>query len=87
MPMDIPAIREVVERVCTRQDVLDACRRCDLGFMIRVLCAHGITQNQIAALTGIPQERLSEYKTGKHIPTGIATFEAFADGLSLDPPG
>ena len=25
MAVDIPAIREIVERVCTRQDVLDAC--------------------------------------------------------------
>jgi transcriptional regulator with XRE-family HTH domain len=83
MAVDIPAIREIAERVCTRQDVLDACKRRDLGFVVRVLCAHGITQGQIAALTGITQGRLSEYKTGKRIPTATSTFEAFADGLGL----
>ena len=59
MAVDIPAIREVVERVCTRQDVLDACKRGDLGAVITILCAHGITQGQIAGLTGT-QGRLSE---------------------------
>jgi transcriptional regulator with XRE-family HTH domain len=83
MAVDIPVIREVVERVCTRPDVLDACKRRDLGFVVRVLCAYGITQGQIAALTGITQGRLSEYKTGKRIATATSTFEAFADGLEL----
>ena len=85
MAVDIPVIREVVERVCTRQDVLDACRRRDLGAVITVLCAHGITQGQIAGLTGIPQGRLSEYKTGKRAPTATSTFEAFANGLEVPP--
>jgi transcriptional regulator with XRE-family HTH domain len=83
MAVDIPGIREVVERVCTRQDVLEACKRRDLGFMVRVLRAHGITQSQIAAVTGLPQGRLSEYKTGKRVATATSTFEAFADGLGL----
>jgi transcriptional regulator with XRE-family HTH domain len=83
MAVDIPAIREIVERVCTRSDVLDACKRRDLGFVVRVLSAHGITQGQIAALTGITQGRLSEYKTGKRIATATSTFEGFADGLGL----
>ena len=86
MAVDIPVIREVVERVCTRQDVLDACKRRDLGAVITVLCAHGITQGQIAGLTGITQGRLSEYKTHKRIPTATSVFEAFADGLGLPAP-
>ncbi len=81
MAVDSPGIREVVARVCTRQDVLDACRRRDLGAVITVLCAHGITQGQIAGLTGINQGRLSEYKTHKRMPTATSIFEAFADGL------
>ena len=85
MAVGIPVIREVVERVFARQDVLDACRRHDLGAVISVLCAHGVTQGQIAGLTGIPQGRLSEYKTGKRIPTATSTFEGFADGLGLPP--
>lgn len=44
MAVDIPAIREIAERVCTSPDVLDACKRGDLGTVITVLCAHGITQ-------------------------------------------
>src|ERR1700722_14467963 len=83
MAVDIPVIREVVERVCARQDVLDACKRRDLGTVITVLCAHGITQGQIAGLTGITQGRLSEYKTHKRIPAATSVFEAFADGLGL----
>jgi hypothetical protein len=85
MAVGIPAIREVVERVFARQDVLDACRRHDLGAVISVLCAHGVTQGQIAGLTCIPQGRLSEHKTGKRIPTATSTFEGFADGLGLPP--
>jgi hypothetical protein len=83
MAVDIPAIREVVDRVCTRKDVLDSCKRRDLGAVITVLCAHGITQGQLSALTGIPQGRLSEYKTRKRMPTATSTFEAFADGLRM----
>ena len=85
MAVDIPAIREAVDRVCTRKDVLDACKRRDLGAVITVLCAHGITQGQLAALTGIPQGRLSEYKTRKRMPSATSTFEAFADGLGMPP--
>jgi transcriptional regulator with XRE-family HTH domain len=83
MAVDIPAIREIVERVCTRSDVLDACKRHDLGFVIRTLCAHGVTQDRIAALTGKTQGRISEYMTGKRIPTATSTFEKFADGLGM----
>jgi hypothetical protein len=85
MAVDIPAVREVVDRVCTRKDVLDACKRRDLGAVISVLCAHGITQGQLSFLTGIPQGRLSEYKTRKRLPTATSTFEAFADGLGMPP--
>jgi hypothetical protein len=85
MAVDIPVIREVVERVCTRKDVLDACTRRDLGAVITILCAHGITQGQLSVLTGIPQGRLSEYKTHKRMPTAASTFEAFADGLGMPP--
>src|SRR3984885_601696 len=85
MAVDIPALREIVERVCTRNDVLNACRRRDIGTLITALCAQGITQGQLAGLTGIPQGRLSEYKTHKRAPTATSTFEAFADGLGMPP--
>ncbi len=83
MAVDVPAVREVVERVCTRQDVLAACRRGDLGAVIKVLGANGVTQIQISVLTGIPQGRLSQYKTHKHEPKDKSTFEKFAYGLEM----
>src|SRR5947199_6377514 len=85
MAVDIPGAREVVERVFARPDVLKACRRRDLTLPLTVLCANGVTQAQIATLTGIPQGRISEYKTRKRVPAATATFEAFADGLGLPP--
>jgi transcriptional regulator with XRE-family HTH domain len=85
MAVDIPAIREIVERVFARQDVLNACKRRDLSTPITVLGANGVTQDQIAALTGIPQGRLSEYKTRKRTPRAHSTFQDFADGLGLPP--
>ena len=85
MAVDIPVIREVVERVCARQDVLDACKRRDLGAVIKALGVHGITQGQISGLTGIPQGRLSEYMRHKRTPKATSTLEKFADGLGMPP--
>jgi hypothetical protein len=85
MAVDTPAIREVVERVFARQDVLNACKRRDLSTMITILGANGITQAEIAALMGkTTQGRLSEYKMHKRAPT-METFKKFADGLGLPP--
>jgi hypothetical protein len=85
MAVDVPVLREVVERVCTRKDVLDACKRRDLGALITALGAEGVTQGQLSMLTGIPQGRISEYKTHKRMPTATSTFEAFAGGLGMPP--
>jgi hypothetical protein len=85
MAVDIPVIQEVVERACTRKDVLDACNRRDLSTVITALSAQGVTQGQLSVLTGIPQGRLSEYKNRKRTPTATSTFEAFADGLRMPP--
>ena len=76
----------MVGRVCARQDVIDACADRDLGAVIAVLNANGLTQGQMASLTGLHQNRLSDYKTGKHQPKEYSIFAAFADGLGL-PPG
>jgi Helix-turn-helix len=81
----IPEVRGIVERVCARQDVLDACAQRDLGTVITVLTGHGVTQRQIAELTGIPQSRVSEYARGKRTPVASITFETFADGLAMPP--
>jgi transcriptional regulator with XRE-family HTH domain len=65
--------------------VLDACRRRDLGAIVDVLGAHGVTQGKIAELTGKTQGRLSQYKTHKIEPRGAKTFQDFADGLGMPP--
>jgi len=83
--MAMSEVRGIVERSCARQDVLDACAKRDLGTVITVLNAHGLTQGQIAELTGILQGRLSEYARRKRTPKASTTFEAFADGLGMPP--
>lgn len=85
MALDISEVRGIVARACARQDVVDACARRDLGTVIAVLNAHGLTQGQIADLTGIMQGRLSEYARRKRVPKASSTFEAFANGLDLPP--
>ena len=85
MVLAISEVRGIVERVCARQDVLDACARRDLATVIAALNAHGLTQGQIAGLTGIPQGRLSEYLRRKREPRGVTTFQKFADGLGMPP--
>jgi hypothetical protein len=83
MVMATPGMHKIVERVCARQDVLDACAKRDLGAVITVLNGHGVTQGLIAELTGIRQGRLSEYARRKRAPMASATFEAFASGLGM----
>ena len=85
MTLDRQEVHEIVNRVFARQDVIEACRqrdRRDIGLIISVLGSHGISQGLIAGLTGITQGRLSEYKTGKRLPT-LNTLEEFANGLGL----
>ena len=54
--------------------------------MIRILGAHGITQGQICAMTGIAQSTLSNYKRGKNQAEWASTFEKLADGLGMPLP-
>lgn len=80
-------VRAIVERVCARPDVLDACGRRDLGVVISALCTGPpggkLTQGKIAELTGFTQGRLSEWRTGKRAPKYTSTFQQFADGLGM----
>jgi predicted XRE-type DNA-binding protein len=78
--------RAIVERVCARPDVLDACARRDLGAVISALTdkrTGGLTQGRIAELTGISQGRLSEWVNGKREAKGVSTFQKFANGVDL----
>jgi transcriptional regulator with XRE-family HTH domain len=85
MALGIFEVREIVERVFAQQDVLDACARRDLGRIIMILGAQGLTQGRISELTGISQGRLSEWARRKRKPRASSVFEAFADGLGLPP--
>ena len=85
MALSVSDVRAIVAKVCTRPDVLDACRRGDLGTVIAVLGTHKVTQGKISSLTGIPQGRLSEYKTGTRKPQASSTYRDFADGLDMPP--
>jgi transcriptional regulator with XRE-family HTH domain len=76
-------VRGIVERVCARPEVLDACARRDVGTVISALRAGGLTQGRMAELTGIPQGRLSEWETGKRAPKAVTTFQKFASGMGL----
>jgi len=46
----ISEVRRIVERVCARQDVLDACAKRDLGYVIAVFEKSGLTQVQMASM-------------------------------------
>jgi transcriptional regulator with XRE-family HTH domain len=85
MAVNPAEVRGIVERVCARPEVLDACARRDLGTVISALRMGGLTQGRIAELTGIPQGRLSEWNTGKREPKGVTTFQKFANGVGLPP--
>ena len=79
-------VRERLTVVFARQDFMEACKRRDAGAMIRILGAHGITQGQICAMTGIAQSTLSNYKRGKNQAEWASTFEKLADGLGMPLP-
>src|SRR6266487_753663 len=94
MTPDRQEIRQRIERVFAREDVLEACRlrergkerpTCDMATILSVLRSHGVTQGVVAGLTGIPQGRLSEYNNDVRQPT-LSTIKKFADGLDLPEP-
>ena len=67
-----------------RSDVTTALRQRDIRFLIELLRQRaGISQTRIAACTGIPQGRLSNYATGKHVIKAITVWERIADGLGM----
>ena len=85
MALALSEVRAIVQRVCARPDVLAACRQHDIGFVVETLGTNNpkVTQGHIAALTGIPQGRLSEYMRHKRKPEKASIFRDFADGLDM----
>ena len=83
MAIDEATLRERLTRVFARQDFFEACKRRDVGAIVRILGAHGISQVQVGAMTGLAQSTLSQYKTGGHQAAWTSTFEKIADGLGM----
>jgi transcriptional regulator with XRE-family HTH domain/tetratricopeptide (TPR) repeat protein len=79
-------VREKLARVFARQDFYEACSRRDAGAVVRICNANGITQGQLAALTGLAQSTLSNYARGKNSAQWASTFKTLADGLGMPPP-
>jgi transcriptional regulator with XRE-family HTH domain len=78
-------LREKLAAVFARQDFYEACLRRDAGVMIAIFEAGKVTQGQVAALTGIAQSTLSNYKRGVNTAKFASTFEKLADGTDMPP--
>ena len=85
-PNQTHVVRERLAAVFARQDFYEACKRRDAGAMVRILGAHGITQGQMGARTGLAQSTLSNYKRGKNQAEWASTFEKLANGLDMPLP-
>ena len=80
-------IREKLAAVFARQDFYEACLRQDAGAMVTIFEAGKVTQGQLAALTGIAQSTLSNYKRGVNTAKFASTFEKLADGTDMPAAG
>jgi transcriptional regulator with XRE-family HTH domain len=78
-------LREKLAAVFARQDFYEACMRQDAGAMVTIFEAGKVTQGQLAALTGIAQSTLSNYKRGVNTAKFASTFEKLADGTDMPP--
>jgi hypothetical protein len=68
-------VREKLAAVFARQDFYEACLRQDAGAMVTIFEVGKVTQGQLAALTGIAQSTLSNYKRGVNTAKFASTFE------------
>lgn len=85
MVVGVADVRSIVDRVCARPDVLDACRKHDFRHVITVLCDNGLSQGKIGALTGNTQGRISEWNRGIRAPKHVRVIDDFASGLGFPP--
>jgi transcriptional regulator with XRE-family HTH domain len=73
----------VPPEVWEQSPLVDALDRNDIGAMLaQVIKYTGLSQHAIAALTGVPQGRISEYIKGLRKPT-LNTVKRIADGLRM----
>jgi len=85
MAVDEAVVRERLSKAFARQDFFEACKRRDVGAIVRILGAHGITQGQVGMRTGLAQSTLSNYKRGVNTAKFASTFEKLADGTDMPP--
>lgn len=78
-------VRPIVDRICARPDVLQACRKRDLCYVIRTLCSEGLSQGKVASLTGKTQGRISEWVRGIRAPQKLSVIDDIASGLGFPP--
>jgi hypothetical protein len=78
-------LREKLAAVFARPDFYEACLRSDAGAMTTILTVGGVAQGQMAALTGIAQSTLSNYKRGVNTAQVTTTFKRLVDGLDMPP--
>ena len=86
MALAISEVRGIVERVCARQDVLDACARRDLGTVITVLNAHGAdpgADRRPDRHQPGTAERVDDGASGSRGRSRRS--QSFADGLGMPP--
>lgn len=85
--LGVADVRSVVDRVCARPDVLEACRGGDLCYVLRVLWddGRGLSQGKMAALTGKTQGRISEWIRGVRAPEKLSVIDDIATGLGFPP--
>lgn len=85
LDIDAGALRAVIDPVHrTSIEVSDQRERQDIGSRLRdARKSVGMTQEQLAGRSGIPQETLSRIETGRRNPR-IETLRKFAEGLGWD---
>jgi transcriptional regulator with XRE-family HTH domain len=72
----------IVQRTLLREDMQRALSERDIATMFRILSRHGISQRQIAALTGQSQSEISEILGGRRV-LSYDVLTRIADGLGI----
>lgn len=75
---DFPVTREAWEK----QEMRDVLKKRDISSVYRLLCRQGISQRQIAALTGQSQSEVSEILKGRQV-MAYDVLARIADGLAI----
>jgi transcriptional regulator with XRE-family HTH domain len=72
----------IVQQCLDRPDIRQALVERDIGTVFRILNAHGMSQRQIAAMTGQSQSEVSEILSGRRV-VAYDVLARIADGLGV----